>query len=68
MGTGASKQQPEVKIVVVQSQEDGRIDAKLVRHAKQGKSYLFTTNYKNTCIHTLIHTCIAFTYIHSYIT
>lgn len=38
MGTGASKQQPEVKIVVVQSKEDGRIDAKLVRHAKQDQT------------------------------
>ena len=31
MGTGASRREPEVRVVVVQSTDDGRIDARVIR-------------------------------------
>lgn len=31
MGTAASRREPEVHVVVVQSQENGKMDAKLLR-------------------------------------
>ena len=37
MGTGASRREPEVRVVVVQSTEDGRIDARLIRQQYRGK-------------------------------
>ena len=38
MGTGASRTRndPEVHVVVVQSTEDGRIDAQVVRQGERG--------------------------------
>ena len=32
MGGGASRREPEVHVVVVQSQENGKVDAKMLRH------------------------------------
>ena len=31
MGAGASRREPEVHVVVVQSKDDGRLDARVVR-------------------------------------
>ena len=44
MGTGASKKEPEVHVVVVQSKEDGRIDAQIVRRSKQGQYHPVCTS------------------------
>ena len=33
MGGGASRREPEVHVVVVQSQENGKMDAKVLREA-----------------------------------
>ena len=40
MGTGASKKDPEVHVVVVQS-KDGSIDAQIVKRGKKGQSFFF---------------------------
>ena len=60
MGTGASRREPEVHVVVVQSQENGKMEAKVLRRSypasiKRERERVRKDSQEGQCVMTVVY-------------